>query len=150
MLYPRHYLRSLPFGSALSSPLSSEVRIYILFNSRVTLSLPSGSELGLPYILFNSRVTLSLPSGRLQPQAGPARGGVGFLSQAEDSSTQPGGSGGVSPPARKKWCFGTQYIAFCLYDLTIHWSDHNIGMITTAGVQGAAPLGKISWKSQTQ
>ena len=27
------------------------------------------------------------------------------------------------------------------------WSDHTIGMITTAGVQGAAPLGKISWKS---
>ena len=22
------------------------------------------------------------------------------------------------------------------------WSDHNIGMFTTAGVQGAAPLGK--------
>jgi hypothetical protein len=30
------------------------------------------------------------------------------------------------------------------------WSDHNIGMITTAGVQGAAPLGKISWNSNTQ
>jgi hypothetical protein len=29
-------------------------------------------------------------------------------------------------------------------------SDHNIGMITTAGVQGAAPPGKISWKSRTK
>ena len=27
---------------------------------------------------------------------------------------------------------------------------HNIGMITPAGVQGAAPLGKISWRSKTQ
>ena len=26
------------------------------------------------------------------------------------------------------------------------WIDHNIGMITTAGVQGAAPLGKVKLK----